>query len=150
MTDPTQASTFQLVQTISVTGSAHQQKEAYFSNYTGTGGYIALKVAKPSSGYNYGYIDDIVVSLIPNCSPVTNLTVSQIAGTSALLSWDAGHFGTVASYIVEYTEHGTNNWTPATSSATTSPFMLGGLNPGTSYDVRVKTTCTDYSESDWV
>ena len=91
MTDPTQASTFQLVQTISVTGSAHQQKEAYFSNYTGNGSYIALKVAKPSSGYNYGYIDDVVVSLIPDCSPVTNLTVSQIAGTSALLSWDAGH-----------------------------------------------------------
>ena len=150
MTNPMQASTFQLVETITVTGSSYQTMEAYFNNFTGNGGYVALKVAKPASGYNYGYIDDVVLSQVSSCSPVSNLQVSDVAGSSALLTWNEGHFGTPAYYTVEYAESGLDNWLPASYSITTTSYMLGGLYPSTAYDVRVKAYCNDNSESDTV
>ena len=149
MSDPSVDSTFQPVQTITVNGTAYQHCEVYFSNFTGTGDYIAFKVAKPTSNYNYGFVDDVVLEEAPNCSPVLDLTVSNVAGTSALLSWTDGHFGTPASYTVEYSEAGQNNWMTASASVTGSPYMLSGLDQSTTYDVRVKVNCSDNSESAW-
>ena len=150
LSDPADSSSFQLVQTITVTGTSYVTKEAYFNDFTGTGSHIAIKVAKPTSNYNYGYIDDIVLSVAPSCSPVNNLTVSNVAGSSAMISWEAGHFGTVSSYTLEYSEAGQDNWIEASSNVTSTNYMLSGLEPLTAYDVRVKVNCDDNSESEWV
>ncbi|MBR4786535.1 MAG: fibronectin type III domain-containing protein [Bacteroidales bacterium] len=149
MSNPADMNTFVPVQTIQTASTTYANYIIPFGQYTGTGNFIAIKAPKPTSNYNQGYIDNIVVDEMPDCSPVTDLTVSQIVGTSALISWNAGMFGTPAYYEVEYSEHGMNNWIPAASNITSTQFMLGGLDPGTSYDVRVKTTCTDNSEGDW-
>ncbi len=149
MSDPTDTSTFVLVSTVTVNGSSYLPQEVYFDSFAGGGQYIALRVAKPTSGYNYGYIDDIVLDLIPDCSPVRNLTVSNIAGASAMISWESGHFGTVSSYSMEYSEAGQENWTTASDNISATSYMLGGLQPLTAYDVRVKTNC-ESGESDWI
>ena len=150
MTDPSDISTFQLVQTLTVSGTSYVEQEAYFNNFTGNGNFIALKVAQPTSNYNYGYIDDIVLSAIPSCSPVSELTISNIAGSSALVSWTNGHFGTVSSYTLEYSEAGQNNWMTVSNNITTNSYMLSGLEPQTQYDVRVSVNCEDDEESDGV
>jgi hypothetical protein len=150
MSDPNDVSTFQLVQTLTVSGTSYVEQEAYFDNFTGNGNFIALKVAQPTSNYNYGYIDDIVLSAIPSCSPVSELNVSNIAGSSALVSWSNGHFGTVSSYTLEYSEAGQNNWMTAANNITTTSYMLSGLEPLTQYDVRVIVNCEDGEESDGV
>ena len=150
MTDPTDVSTFQLVQTLTVSGTSYVKQEAYFNNFTGNGNYIALKVAQPTSNYNYGYIDDIVLNAIPDCSPVVDLTISNIAGASAMVSWSNGHFGTVNSYTLEYTEAGQNEWATVSNNITSTSYMLSGLEPQTQYNVRVKANCDDSSESDWI
>lgn len=149
MSDPADTSTFQLIQTLTVSGTTYAEKEAYFNNFTGYGSYVALRVAKPTSNYNYGYIDDIVLSAIPECSPVSDLSISNIAGTSALVSWTNGHFGTVSSYTLEYSEAGQNDWITVSNNITTTSYMLSGLDPTTQYDVRVKANCDDNSESAW-
>ncbi len=150
MTDPTDITTFQPVQTLTANGTTYSTKEVYFNDFTGSGNFIALKVAQPSSNYNYGYIDDIVLSEIPSCSPVNNITVSNIAGASALVSWENGHFGTVSTYTLEYSEAGQDNWITVSNSLTTTSAILSGLEPLTAYDVRVSVNCEDNSESDWV
>ena len=150
MTDPTDVSTFQLVQTLTVSGTSYVEQEAYFNNFTGNGNYIALKVAQPTSNYNYGYIDDIVLSAIPSCSPVSELNISNIAGSSALASWTNGHFGTVSSYTLEYSEAGQDNWMTVSNNITTTSYMISGLEPQTQYDVRVSVNCEDGEESDAV
>jgi len=149
MTDPTDPTSFQLVQLVPVSGTAYTNQEVYFDNFTGNGNYVALKVEQPTSGYNYGYIDDIVLDEIPSCSPIHNLTVNHIAGTSALISWESGHFGTVSSYSLEYSEAGQDNWNTVSNNITGTSYMLGSLQPTTSYDVRVRTNCDDNSESEW-
>ena len=149
MSNPSDMTTFVPVQTIRTSNTSYRHYEISLAQYAGTGNFIAIKAPRPTSGYNEGNVDNILVDLIPDCSPVNNLTVSHVVGTSALLSWDDGVFGTPSSYTVEYAEHGTNNWTPASYSVSASPYLLGGLDPTTNYDVRVKTNCNNNTESGW-
>ena len=86
---------------------------------------------------------------IPDCSPAENLTISDIAGSSALISWENGHFGTVSSYTLEYTEAGMDNWINVSSNITDNSYLLSGLDPQTGYQVRVSVNC-DEGESDWI
>ena len=148
MDDPYDISTFTLVNTVTVNGATtYEHTETFFVNYTGTGKYIAIRAPQPGSGYNYGYVDNIVVDLAPDCSPVNDLTVSQIMGTSALVTWTQGTMGMPAGYEVEYSEHNQNNWITITSQD--NFYLLSGLTQNTSYDVRVRTDCgTGYST--WV
>ena len=146
MSDPTNASTFIPVQTLSTSSTSYVNQSVYFDGFTGGGQYIALKVAMPTGSYNEGYIDDIVLSVIPECSPISNLTVSNVAGTSALVSWEAGHYGNVSGYTLEYSESGQDSWVTASNSITGTSYMLSNLNPNTGYEVRVFTNC-DLSNS---
>ena len=148
MTDPMDLTTFTPVQILSATSTSYIDYNVYFDTYTGTGKYIALKVAQPASNFNYGYIDDVVLSLIPNCSPVSNLTVSNEAGTSALISWEPGHYGNITGYTLVYSVAGQNHWDTASHHITGTHYMLSNLQPTTSYNVRVFTNCdSSYSNA---
>ncbi len=140
MDDPYDISTFTLVNTVTVNGATtYEHTETFFVNYTGTGKYIAIRAPQPGSGYNYGYVDDVVIDLAPDCSPVNDLTVSQIAGASALITWTQGAMGVPVGYEVEYSEHNQNNWITVTTQD--NFYMLSGLTENTTYDVRVRTDC---------
>ena len=76
----------------------------------------------------------------PFCSSPRNLTVTQIVGTSALVSWNEALYGSPADYTVEYTEAGQNNWTTQIVSGTS--YFISSLQPNTSYEVRVSSNCT--------
>ena len=149
MDDPEADSTFVPIDTIDLSYMntyAYDEKYVKFNNYTGTGKYIAFRVANATScGY---YIDDVTIDYAPSCSPVSGLDISEVTGTSALVSWEAGYFGTVANYTLEYSESGQDNWTTV-SNLDTNSYMLSGLNFSSYYDIRVKTNCEDMSESGW-
>ena len=80
---------------------------------------------------------------------MSSLEISDISGTSAVVSWESGFFGTVDSYTLEYSEGGQDNWTTV-NNITETTYLLGGLNHSTYYDVRVKTNCSDGTNGDWV
>ena len=150
MSDPSSVSTFVPVDTIVHTETTYHTYTVYFSNYTGTGKNIAI--CAPTHGmnsisYNSGYVDNIVVEPIPACPPVMNFSVSNVAGTSALLTWEEGIAGMATDFIVEYSEYNQSNWTTETGVTGTTHF-LSGLNPQTHYEVRVKANC-GVSESTW-
>ena len=150
MTDKDADSTFVPVDTIdlsSMAAYAYAEQFVKFDNYTGNGKYIAFRVSNCTNcGY---YIDDLTIDYAPDCSPVNDLTISDITGTSAIVSWQPGFFGTVDSYTLEYAEGGTENWITVDNITETS-YLLGGLNHSTYYDVRVMPTCADLSIGDWV
>jgi len=75
MTDPTDASTFVAVDTITQTGIAYAQVSISFASYTGSGKYIAFKHSLAAT-YKTFYLDDI------------NLYVPQ-PNEMQMLSWDA-------------------------------------------------------------
>ena len=80
----------------------------------------------------------------PLCSSPANVTVTQIAGTSALVSWDAALYG-ANSYTIEYTVADQSSWTMETASGT--EFMLSYLDPSTTYTVQVTSNCDNGTAS---
>ena len=146
MDNPSDISTFTLVSTVTASGTAYTHHEVFFSNFTGTGSVIAIRAPQGGTS-NYGNVDNIVVDLAPDCSPVNGLTVSQITGTSALVTWNQGTMGVPVGFEVEYSEHNQNSWTTFTTQD--NFYILSGLNLNTSYDVRVRTDCGGVT-STWV
>jgi Fibronectin type III domain. len=86
----------------------------------------------------YSTWERVTFTTNPLCTEPRNVTVSQIAGTSALISWQAALVG-VSDYTVEYTEAGLNNWIPQIVTGTS--LFLSGLTPLTAYEVRVFSNC---------
>lgn len=74
----------------------------------------------------------------PLCTSAQNVNVSQVAGASALVTWDDALYG-ATNYKVGYSEIGQNNWTA--QSVTGNHFLLSGLMPMTTYDVMVLSEC---------
>lgn len=100
--------------------------------------YLAFK--SPAEITSYVYVDDVVLEAVPTCSEPRHLTVSQVQGTSALLTWEAALYGT-PDYMVQYSELGMDNWSsPVAVTGTT--YMLSSLWPNTQYEVRVYSDCS--------
>lgn len=149
MTDKNDPTTFVTIDTIDLSASntyAYAEQYVTFNNYTGTGKYIAFRVSNASScGF---YIDDVTFDIAPDCSPVNDLEVNNVTGTSAEVSWSAGHFGTPTDYTLEYSEGGQNNWTTV-NNISGNTYLLGGLNFSTYYDLRVRPNCDNSTTGDW-
>ena len=89
---------------------------------------------------NSSWIFPVTFTTEPFCTSPLNLTVSQVAGTSALVSWEPAEVGATA-YNVSYTEAGQENW--ITETVTGFQYMLTGLNPATVYQVSVTSVCDE-------
>ena len=77
-----------------------------------------------------------------------NLQVTQIAGASALVTWDNDPTGNVSFYSLEYAEEGQNNGV-FVSNITDASYMLSSLEPLTYYVVRLQANYNDNSVSEW-
>ena len=98
--------------------------------------------------YNVAGPHTIVVTY-GECAPVTNLAVSQVAGTTALVTWNDGSPGATMNYTLQYRATTSTNWTSVYNLTGTS-HLLSGLTPLTDYEVRVWSFCGGILEGDWV
>jgi len=137
MTDPLDHSTFELVQTVTITNGLYSivPFRVNFTNYTGSGNYIAFR-STGSAGGNI-YVDDVTLQRIPSCIPVENLTVTNTTDTSATISWTINE--DITEFTVEYKPALAPTWEAQTVNGTT--VTLGGLFSNTPYEVRVRPTC---------
>ncbi len=151
MTNPANASTFVPVDTIVASAtSTWEGFEVAFNQYTGEGHYIAFRVAYNSSATGYGYLDSVVIDLIPSCPRPLHVTASNITTSSVDLSWDQN--GNPNSWVIEY---GPNGFAPGTGTevtATTNPYTVTGLDHSTVYDFYVTADCGggDVSQTSFV
>ncbi|HJJ42386.1 MAG TPA: fibronectin type III domain-containing protein [Methanocorpusculum sp.] len=99
--------------------------------------YLVFKA--PQGNTNEFYLDDVVLDYAPVCMDPSNLQISNITGSSALISWNESLHGAV-DYTLEYSETGMNNWTSLQGIAD-NQFLLPGLLPRTHYDIRVFANC---------
>ena len=141
MTDPTDRNTFVTLQTIQTQTTTYANYEIPFNQYTGTGKYIALRASMPTSGYNYGYVDNVRVEPIPACPKPTNVTSTVATTNSITLAWS--EVGTATSWVITY---GPTGFTPGTSVAMTetvydNPYTVTGLNASTGYDFYIQSEC---------
>ena len=139
MTNPSDTSTFVAVDTIAWQTTAYTTFEVPLSHYAGTGSYIAVKAPKPASGYNYGYVDNVVVNLLPSCPIPRHLTAYNATTTSIDLSWD--EMGTATSWDIEYGPMGFTPGTGTVEVANTNPYTITGLSHSSGYDFYVRANC---------
>ncbi|WPQ66027.1 zinc-dependent metalloprotease family protein [Chitinophaga sancti] len=74
------------------------------------------------------------------CAAPTGLTSSSVTTTSATVGWTA--VSGAASYKVDYKASSSSTWISAATTTTATSVSLTGLTQGTTYDYRVRTTCT--------
>ena len=98
--------------------------------------------------YNVSGPHAIVVTY-GECATVTNLTVSQVAGTSALVTWEDSSPDATINYTLQYRDITSSTWTSVYNITNTS-YLLSGLNPLSDYEVRVWSFCGGNLEGDWV
>src|SRR5690606_8958352 len=158
MSDPSDLSTFELVETIDPSNTNFNEYVFYLNETELSGGnnYIAFK-HNSNSGSWFIWIDDFVVDEIPTCFPPLNLEVDNITTDSAVVTWEAPDSGMGNDpddgYEIEIRtagEPGETEGFVATMSATDLTATLADLDPGTAYTVYIKTLCTqDTDESVW-
>ncbi|HNY63700.1 MAG TPA: C25 family cysteine peptidase, partial [Bacteroidales bacterium] len=90
-------------------------------------------------------IDNIEVTSngITTCLSPINLAISNISSTGATATWTAG--GSETSWQIEYKTAAATSWT--TQVANTATYTITGLQPSTTYQVRVKSLCGTNVES---
>ena len=143
MTDPNVDSTFVAVDTLEVTSTNYVHQVVYLNHYTGTGSYIAFRAPQPSTSYNTGNVDNIVVDLMPSCLRVNNVQTTAVGSHSVTVSWTPSGYETA--WIVNYKLSTDTVWQSA--NASTTAYQLTGLSANTTYDIQVIADCGN-SQSD--
>lgn len=87
----------------------------------------------------YIFVDNIEIAGEGGCARPVSLEVSDITQYEALLHWSTT--GNEESWIVELDGF--------EQTATTEPFLMEGLRPGTNYTFRVKAKCSGGMDSEW-
>ncbi len=82
-------------------------------------------------------------TLAPPCVAPINLAISNISSTGATATWTAG--GSETSWQIEYKTAAATTWT--TQVVHTPTYTMTGLQPSTTYEVRVKSLCGTNVES---
>ena len=141
MTSPTDATTFVALKEINPTDLPTTNTWTDFNvilptQYT-TPVYLAFKA--PAEGTNYVYLDDVLLEEAPDCSAPRHLTISQIQGASALVTWEDALFGD-PEYVLQYSEQGMDAWSSPVT-VTGNAYLISGLEPNTHYEVRVYSDC---------
>src|SRR5690625_4856516 len=102
----------------------------------------------PCGTYGWGQAEDytiVVIEPTPLCEVVTNINVTSISETTAIIGWGAAT-GASDGYIIDVFEEGANPNvdTPIfndTVAAGVTTVQATGLTPGTDYDVYVTSDC---------
>ncbi|MBR3859611.1 MAG: fibronectin type III domain-containing protein, partial [Bacteroidaceae bacterium] len=137
ITDPT---TFVPVDTVSVAGNVYDMKTAYLSSFVGSGNHIAMKYFRDPSTATYYFVDDVTLEPMPDCPPVSDITLAGLDSNYLSVTWTEN--GNATSWNVEYGLHGFTLGTGTSATVTSLPFTINGLATSTEYDVYVTPECT--------
>ncbi len=142
MTDPNDASTFEVVDTIYKTDNEWESFIVPLTNYTGSGRYVALR----SFGSSIR-MDDLTIDQTLTCLSPRNVSATNITDSSATVVWTDR--SAAAYWTIEYGETGFTPGTGTIVTVTTNPATITGLQALLSYDVYVRANCTDNDSSSY-
>ncbi|MBR1775251.1 MAG: fibronectin type III domain-containing protein, partial [Bacteroidales bacterium] len=150
MTDPTDATTLTVVDTIKATEwstpTSFEPRVVKFSDYEADAdAEVYYPVIKYESTNGYGwYIDNITFGFVPECETPTSVTVSEITSSGAKVTWNqAGD--NISSWIVYYKESDATDWQQETANET--EYSFSDLAATTTYEVKVAAVCGGSEET---
>ena len=120
------------------------QQTLDLSAYAGQQVYLAFR-HYDCSDEDVILLDDITITAVggtpqpDTCLAPSNLTATGMTKNSVVLNWTEN--GTATSWTVNYKEENAANMSTATASS--KPYTLTGLQPGTTYTVNVVANCAN-------
>jgi hypothetical protein len=137
MTDPNDATTFEVIDTVPITSTyAWNNYTIYCNDYDGAGQYLAFRVN--NAGYYTVAIDNLVVDNLPGCLPPSGINVTNITQQSAEISW-SGSGNSYKVYLV-------GNPDTLVYTTTQHSIVVENLIPSSTYSVLIQSICgNDYS-----
>ena len=150
VTNPTDASTFVLIQALSITNTNYTSTNPEYTVIVPSSvpANARLAVRNTADGKGY-YWDDVVWEAVPSCFPPTALTTSAITSNSATLSWTVPSSAPASGYEYTYTTTNTAPTGNGTSVSGTSA-IIPLPSPSTTYYLWVRSKCSATSTSVWV
>ena len=121
------------------------QRITYLLNVPDTAHRLVFK----KSGSYLCYIDDVEVSLAPDCYPVGNMSLGEVTSNSAYLSWDLVDDSQTAWDVQVSTDAAFTDTLAEYVADSHENYLLSGLSGGTHYYVRVRANCDDTHQSEW-
>ncbi len=117
--------------------------------YSGTNSPGTIQSTHPSGALTFTFSSDsiindngweaIVVCEYLDCLSPNEVTISTILPTEATVSWNAR--GTESEWIIEYGLEGFTPGTGTTTTTSTNPYIISGLDSNTSYEVYIYAVC---------
>ncbi len=130
MTNPTDPSTFVLVDSVFVNSNTYNMFSVPMTDATGS--YVAFVVYKGTGAI---YMDDVTLEEIPSCFEVSSLTDSSITSNSVTLQWiDENNTG--ATYSIYQSDS-------LIGTSTETNYTITDLEPNTTYTFGVIANCTN-------
>jgi hypothetical protein len=150
VTNPTDASTFVLIQALSITNTNYTSTNPEYTVIVPSSVPVNARLAVRNTADGKGYYwDDVVWEAVPSCFPPTALTTSAITSNSATLSWTAPSSAPASGYEYTYTTTNTAPTGNGTSLSGTSA-IIPLPSPSTTYYLWVRSKCSATSTSVWV
>ena len=150
MTDPTDATTFTEMEEQTLTTS--YEEYCYNIPADATANYVAIMIdaASQSRNTNGVYIDDITIDEPPSCMKPKTLTYSDVTAHTVTLNWTPGIEGQTA-WDVQFATNAdfSENVNLVENVGSHEDYMLTGLDPETTYYVRVRANCGNGDVSVW-
>ena len=136
---------------VNVYNSAFSSHDTVFSNHVTIGGIYPgtsynVRVQAMCSATTYSDWSEEVPFTTPSCQPVTDITVSQVTSSSALVQWRPA--GEETAWVVSYGFHGFDYGTGTDITVTSPACTLTDLMDEMEYDVYVRAACTEEVLSD--
>lgn len=149
MSDPTLASTFVPVDTISTNSTTYNTYEVNLSSYEGEGQYIAIAAFDSEMG-NEGYVDNVSLNYASDCARPMSLQANYVSTSEIELNWTSSD----SEQSVWNVEYGPRGFMVGTGVGTTIPVYgeptttIYDLEDGI-YDVYVQGDCGSDGQSPW-
>ncbi|MDI9255927.1 fibronectin type III domain-containing protein [Flavobacterium sedimenticola] len=117
---------------------------------TSNDGCLTFRFRSDGSVNNPGWIANVTCGPAPNCQKPTNLTVTNVTTTSALLGWTEPSTS-VTQWEIIVVPQGSPVPLPTDTGTlvTTNPTLFTGLTPGTQYTFYVRGICPTSGTSAW-
>ncbi|MDE5575259.1 MAG: choice-of-anchor J domain-containing protein [Bacteroidales bacterium] len=120
-----------------ISSSAFQTVNIDLATYTGEQVYIAIKASSEANQY-WMYVDEFMVV---SCGAPADVAMAEITETSAKVDF----VSPAANFVVAYKKASESAWTEVNASA--KPVQISNLDPGYTYQVKVKAFCSSDDES---
>ena len=135
ITDPTDANTFEAIETLAKV-SSYTEATVELPGVP-AGACVAIRYGGGSSA-GVLCVDDISINEAPSCLKPTGVAGSATAYNQASISWTEN--GSATAWKLQYSSDNGENWSDEIA-VTTNPYTLNDLSSNTLYVVRVKANC---------